>query len=154
MNCIITQLNHISTIPSVLSRRPGCTTLIKVSPTNPMAAGTAQAQEDLIPPHFVLWGRNTSQPAGNSHWFCRNQFHWILTFLLEFCFDYFIILFTLKTIDLHYFFSLHGTWQNKVIAHSTLPKKRKCKSYTQHNCCSWLLIAVSDSSSRENSEYM
>lgn len=31
MNCIITQLNHISTIPNVLSRKDGYTIFIKMS---------------------------------------------------------------------------------------------------------------------------
>lgn len=72
---------HIHTIPSALSRRDGYTILIKnvSAPTNPMAAGTAQAQEDLIPPHFALW--NTSWPSGNS---VEMHFTELLLFYLSF----------------------------------------------------------------------
>lgn len=72
------------------------------APTNPMA------QEDLTPPHFALWDRNPSQPAGNSHRFCRNSFHWTINFLSKLCFDHFIIspiyYYTQKTIALTLFF--------------------------------------------------
>lgn len=148
MNCIITQPNHIYAIPSVLSRRDGCTILIKMSVLQQTQwlrriwhLPTLHSERETAPNQLEILTDSA-------------EIHWTNNFLSKLCFDHFIILFTQKTIYLTLLFFSMELDKIAVICHLTLPKKRKCKSDSQQNCGSWFLIAVSHSASGENPDTM
>lgn len=134
MNCIITQLNHIFTIPSVLSRREGWMDNNHQNVCAPTNLEQLRLRRIWHLP--TLYSETETPPSQLESLSDSVEIHFTELLLLYQSFAFITSLFLLpwKLLIKH-----------KVIFHSTLPTKRKCKSYSQQNCCSWFLIAVSDS---------